>query len=167
MSRASPARSPRAVGSAGLPVAPGNLAGLDAHTGGALALFCFSDVRPLAGVAGFVDWRLCGSLSRTIEGGFFRGERGEVMLLPARSRRSFKCYFVFGLGLRAQCTSEVYREVVGNALEVLRTAGVRSITLAAPAARRHPGVEADFACAVADLARPHVELLLVDRNRDT
>ena len=39
-----------------------------------------------AGPPGYVDWRLCGQLSRLLVDGFFKGTRGESLLLPSNGR---------------------------------------------------------------------------------
>ncbi len=144
-------------------VASGKLAGLDALAHGvvddALAVFCFSDVRPLAGTAGFVDWRLCGALSRAIETGAFSGRAGEVLLLPASGRARRWRIFAFGLGPLAACDGAGLRNVAAAAQRVLRAAGARQVVMAAPAA---PGsrVEYDFARLVGEEQNGQVRVLV-------
>ena len=64
----------------------------------ALCLFVAADERPLTGLAGLADWRLCGRLSRMLRSGIVTGAGGEALLTPPGSRLSFKKLFVFGLG---------------------------------------------------------------------
>ena len=46
----------------------------------------------------FVDWRLCGQLSRLLVDGFFKGTRGESLLLPSNGRIRPPAVVVLGLG---------------------------------------------------------------------
>ena len=66
----------------------------------ALCLFVGEDDRPLPGSAGYVDWRLCGALSRVLQSGFFVGARGDSLLLPTDGRFPVPRIFVIGLGRR-------------------------------------------------------------------
>ena len=43
----------------------------------ALCLFVAADERPLTGLAGLADWRLCGRLSRMLRSGIVTGAGGE------------------------------------------------------------------------------------------
>jgi hypothetical protein len=53
--------------------------------------------RPLQGLAGFADWRLCGALSRTIRAGEYGPESGEALLLTSGGRLPVQRVFCFGL----------------------------------------------------------------------
>jgi hypothetical protein len=117
---------------AGVTVARGDLAGLDTLSAEAIAVFVFDDVRPLCGVAGFLDWRLCGELSDALAAELHRGDVGEVMLLPATGRIGRRRLFVFGLGPMAACGHEALRTAARRALDVMHRAGVKSAALAAP-----------------------------------
>lgn len=106
---------------------------LDALTGvDALCLFVGEDQRPLEGLAGYVDWRLCGALSRLLLHGFFTGQRDDQLLLPAEGRLPMERIFVVGVG-RARGLDPVH---LGEALiaagEMLRKAGMRSVALPIP-----------------------------------
>ena len=48
---------------------------LDALRSEAILTPFFSDERPLAGVLGLIDWRMCGFVSRMVVRGHVRGER--------------------------------------------------------------------------------------------
>src|SRR5262249_60449693 len=63
-----------------------------------VCLFVPEDERPLTGAAGYVDWRLCGQLSRLLVDGFFKGSRGESLLLPSNGRIGGPRGVVVGLG---------------------------------------------------------------------
>jgi hypothetical protein len=140
-----------------------DLAALDRLEAEAVALFCFSDVRPLAGAAGFLDWRLCGSLSHTLERLLFAGGRDEVMLIPCRGRLKVKRVFVFGLGPVAQANAQVMREAARHALATLQRGGVKRVVFAAPAVKRHPEVERTFVQAISDSLDTAVAEVLVEQ----
>jgi Cytosol aminopeptidase family, N-terminal domain len=97
----------------------------------ALCLFVSADERPLTGLAGLADWRLCGRLSRMIRSGLVTGSGGEALLTPPGSRLSFKKLFVFGLGDAP--TEDELASRVAAALKKLATAGVRDAALQLPA----------------------------------
>jgi hypothetical protein len=54
--------------------------------------------RPLQGLAGFVDWRSDGALSRLISRRAFTGKRGEKLLRPAEKVLPFERIVLFGVG---------------------------------------------------------------------
>src|SRR5512134_3031877 len=58
----------------------------------------FEDVRPLKGLAGRLDWLLCGSLSNLLIAKKLRGSLGEVALLTARGKVPAQKVFMVGLG---------------------------------------------------------------------
>jgi hypothetical protein len=72
------------------------LPALDALRTDAIAVFVGPE-RPLQGLAGFLDWRLCGAISRTIRGGSYLPEVGESLLLPTAGRLGVPRIFCFGL----------------------------------------------------------------------
>jgi leucyl aminopeptidase len=105
------------------------LAGVDA-----LCLFVGEDDRPLPGTAGYVDWRLCGALSRVLRGGFFTGARGDCLLLPSDGRFPIPRIFAVGLGRRQDLDSDALRETLAHAAQVLAKARVESVALEVPGA---------------------------------
>lgn len=147
-------------------VVAGNLDGLDSWGGDALGIFLFSDVRPLAGVAGFIDWRACGALSRTVEGSVFKCERGESMLLPTLMRAAFRRLFVFGLGPAAECDAGIFRNELRKASRAMKDAGVAEIALGAPASRKQKGIELEFAKAAATAISNDLQVLFVEQPTD-
>jgi hypothetical protein len=72
------------------------LPAIDALDGDALAVFVGPE-RPLQGLAGFADWRLCGLISRAIRDGSYGPEKGEALLLPSGGRIGVPRIFCFGL----------------------------------------------------------------------
>ena len=66
----------------------------------------FEDERALKGLGGFFGWRLCGGLSRLIQGGHFQGRFGEALLMPSEGRVGPQEILLLGLGPRSQTTTE-------------------------------------------------------------
>lgn len=147
-------------------VAPGTLDGLDAWGGDSIGVFLFSDQRPLSGVAGFVDWRACGALSRTLENALFGAARGDSMLLPTKMRASFRRIFVFGLGATQECDEGIYRNELRKAARVMRDAGVTDLAIAAPSSRKHKGVELAFVKAAATAVSNELKVIFVEQPTD-
>jgi hypothetical protein len=107
--------------------------GLDALAGvDALCLFVAEDDRPLPGTAGYVDWRLCGSLSRVLKKGFFTGVKDDWLLLPSEGRLPFPRVFAVGLGRRESLDREALGQVLASAAKVLAKAKVESVALEIP-----------------------------------
>jgi len=96
-----------------------------------------SDERPPHGLAGMVDWRLAGRLSRLIESGFATGNAGEVLLVPGKPRLPFDKVVLFGIGPVAEFDEAVFRSVVENMLATLE--GLRSRTAVVELPGRHWG----------------------------
>ncbi|MEL6546328.1 MAG: M17 family peptidase N-terminal domain-containing protein [Myxococcota bacterium] len=134
----------------------GDLAGLDHLDHETVALFISTDGRPLRGVAGFVDWRVNGALSRLLLNGTFKGDREEVLLAPTRGRLGDRRFFLFGLGPSHDASRESLRKVCSVALRVCQAAGAGKIAFAAP-----HGLENAFVNATADVAQGRVDVVLV------
>ncbi len=147
--------------SAALPTRVGDLAGLDGLEHEAVALFVPSDVRPLRGVAGFVDWRTNGALSRALLSGSFSGDLGEILLAPTRGRLGPRRFFLFGLGPKNGVTRDALRELCERALSVCERAGVGKIALAAP-----EGLEDRFLNAAAEVGNGRVDVVLLSPKSD-
>jgi hypothetical protein len=109
------------------------LQGLDSLEGvDALCLFVGEDDRPLPGSAGYVDWRLCGALSRVLQSGFFVGARDDSLLLPTDGRFPVPRIFVIGLGRRKGLDASSLGEALANAGQVLARAKVEAVALEIP-----------------------------------
>ena len=143
-------------------VVRGDLAALDALDSESMGVFCWFDVRPLAGPAGFLDWRLCGALSRTLEKGLFEARRSEVMLVPAVGRLRLRRVFVFGLGPTDEATPTILRHACRRAYEVMRKAGAEHLAFAAPTARGQPDLEAAFLRALEEELPGRIDLVLAE-----
>jgi hypothetical protein len=103
------------------------LDGLDAI----VCLVC-DDERPLQGGAGFVDFRLCGALSRALAAGFFVGRPGERLLVPSDSRIAPPMVFALGLGASTSVTALGLEHALGTARIMLEQAKVQQVALAVP-----------------------------------
>jgi hypothetical protein len=106
------------------------LEGLDALAGvDALCLFVAEDDRPLPGTAGYVDWRLCGALSRVLKQGFFTGVKSDWLLLPSDGRIPIPRIFAVGMGARKDLDAGALGAALANAAQVLNKARVESVAL--------------------------------------
>ncbi len=94
-----------------------------------------SDERPPHGVAGLVDWRLAGRISRLLETRYATGELGEVLLLPGKPKLPFDKLVFFGCGPRRDLDERVFRRVVVHMLDTL--AGLRARTAVVELPGRH------------------------------
>jgi hypothetical protein len=111
------------------------LQGLDSLEGvDALCLFVGEDDRPLPGSAGYVDWRLCGALSRVLQSGFFVGARDDSLLLPTDGRFPVPRVFIIGLGRRKGLDASSLGEVLATAARVMAKAKVEGVALEIPGA---------------------------------
>jgi hypothetical protein len=95
-----------------------------------LALFLFSDERPLRGVAGLADWRLNSRIALEVAQGRFHGQAGEAMLMPSFGRLPFRGVLLLGLGPMADFTIIRFREAIQRHLASVM--GVQAQRFAAP-----------------------------------
>lgn len=124
-----------------------------------------SDERPPHGVAGLVDWRLAGRISRLMKRGFATGALGEVVMVPAKPRLPFEKVLLFGLGAQADFEEAVFRFVVERVLGTLSDLRVRSAVVELPG-RHFGGIAADRAADIllesAGSSREHEVWTLVE-----
>ena len=106
---------------------PATLRALDDHESDVLVLTAFSDERPLAGLAGLVDWRLKGCLSEWLLSGFATGRVNERVLYPTRGRLNQRFVLMMGLGARAQHRSDRARAAAIAATTIVTNLGLRSM----------------------------------------
>jgi hypothetical protein len=95
----------------------------------AIAVGFFEDIRPLKGVAGALDWILCGALSRLVIHEKIRGTLGEAALLTTKGKIPASKVFMVGLGPRSQMTPATLREACRTAAAVIAGAGVKYAAL--------------------------------------
>ncbi len=98
---------------------PLDLARLDGLRMEVLALPFFEDERPLKGVAGLCDWRLCGALSKLLIGGRVVGSTDEVTLVPGRPRLPFEKLILYGEGRAEDFDAAAAERVTARVLSTL------------------------------------------------
>jgi len=127
---------------------PARLRDLDAEPGDLLVASLFSDDRPPVGLAGLVDWRMDGLISRIrvttdspdlgnphyrgLALGPFNADRGEKLLFPPGQTLPFFMVLILGLGKRLEFTSQSYRETVKLILETAASMKVGQLTVQLP-----------------------------------
>ncbi len=111
-------------------VAELGLPALDALEVDALALFVGPE-RPLQGLAGFADWRLCGAISRAIRGGLFEAAPDDALLLPTAGRMRPGRVFCFGLP-EVPLAVDAFRAAARRACEAMARAGSAAFACALP-----------------------------------
>jgi len=143
-----------------------DLAQLDGLRCEALVLPFFSDERPLQGVAGLVDWRLCGLLSRWIAAGRIDGAADEVVLVPCAGRLPMDTVWLFGLGPQADFDAARLRERLAAMLEAMGATQARSLALVLPGRNTGDADPADAmeALVAAGLGREDDELVVIETS---
>jgi cytosol aminopeptidase family protein len=86
----------------------------------------FEDVRPLKGLAGKLDWLLCGSLSDLLLANKLRGSLGDVALLTARGKVSVSKIFMVGLGPASDFSLPALKNAARTAAASVAGAGASS-----------------------------------------
>ena len=104
-----------------------SLSGVDA-----LCVFVTDDDRPLSGAAGYLDWRMCGALSRVLLQGFFKGDRGEQLLMPTSGGVSTVRLFAVGAGNSKALDASTLGLLLESSALMLKKAGVTSVALSLP-----------------------------------
>jgi hypothetical protein len=120
---------------------------LDDVSAEVVACGVFRDQRPFTGLAGLLDWRLAGRLSKLAKQGFLVGEVGEVLALPARPRLHFDKVIVMGLGARATFNDAVFQKVTERLLAALAGLHVKKACVELPG-RGAGAIEPERAAAI-------------------
>lgn len=95
----------------------------------ALVVGCYEDVRPLKGLAGELDWLLCGTLSHLLLADRFRGSLGDVALITPRGKIPAQKLFMVGMGPRKESSAASVRAFARTAASSLLDAGVRTAAI--------------------------------------
>ena len=103
-----------------------------APPGDAVCVPVWTDVRPLRGAAGLLDWRLCGRLSTMLASGKVTGAEGEQTLFPSGQRLPWRLVLALGGGPRRDFSDRRFQASVRRALEAARGLGARRLALALP-----------------------------------
>lgn len=113
------------------------LAAVDALDCESLAICICSDVRPLAGLAGYVDWRMCGRISDLLRKGVVTGASREKVLVPTHGRVGLqtgtgpKRIFLFGWGPQKSILDGA-TERLAWMVDVLQTAKIERVAIVLP-----------------------------------
>lgn len=102
------------------------------------------DERPPQGVAGLVDWRLAGRISRLVKRRFATGKLGEVLMVPAKPQMPFEKVILYGLGKRVEFEEAIFRSVIERVLNTLSDLRVRTAVVELPG-RHFDGIAAERA----------------------
>jgi hypothetical protein len=127
---------------------PCRMRDLDGCEGSLLVAGIFEDDRPSQGLAGLVDWRIDGLVSRIravtedpeldnphYEGlvlGPFAAKEDEKLLFPADGRLSFFQILMVGLGRKKQYDSHRFRNTIRRILETAASLKAQQMTLQLP-----------------------------------
>jgi hypothetical protein len=95
----------------------------------ALIVGFYEDGRPLKGVAGELDWLLCGALSSLVLSKKLRGSLGDVALVTTQGKVLAQKIFLVGLGPRAGLNVATLKNAARIAATSAAGAGVRSAAL--------------------------------------
>lgn len=98
---------------------PPDLRRLDEVSAEVVVACIFEDERPFRGLAGLMDWRLSGRLSRLARSSFVRGAMGEAMIVPARPRLPFDKLLLMGAGARGSFDPSTFHAVLERILDAL------------------------------------------------
>lgn len=109
----------------------------------ALCVFVTDDDRPLSGAAGYLDWRMCGSLSRVLLQGFFKGDRGEQLLMPTSGGVQAVKLFAVGAGPSKTLDASTLGLLLESSALMLKRAGVASVAISLPKCGLDDAAKAD------------------------
>jgi Cytosol aminopeptidase family, N-terminal domain len=103
-----------------------------AAPGDLLAVGFTSDVRPLRGAAGLLDWRFDGRLSALIVAGGLTGALDEPLLMPSNGRLPWRLTLAVGLGPSAELDEARAARAMRRILTTMRGLGLVRPALALP-----------------------------------
>jgi hypothetical protein len=109
-----------------------NLHALDEHPAEVIACAVWSDERPMRGLAGLLDWRLAGRVSRLAKEKFVKGDVGEVLCMQGKPRLPFDKVLLVGAGPRAAFDEAAYEKVIVALLRALEGLNVKRAVVELP-----------------------------------
>jgi len=89
------------------------------------------DVRPLGGLLGMIDWRLCGRLSEFLKNDVIKGDDGEQVLMPSQGRLTAPRIFLYGWGVSTAASAKAAERIAAMAAMVEK-AGAERVAFAFP-----------------------------------
>lgn len=95
----------------------------------ALIVGFYENVRPLKGLAGELDWLLCGSLSNLVIKRKLRGTLGDVALLTSQGKVPAQKIFMVGLGPTEGFSPLSIRSAARKAVSSALNAGVQNAAI--------------------------------------
>lgn len=95
----------------------------------ALVVGFHEDVRPLKGLAGELDWLLCGSLSNLILSHKVTGSLDDVVLITSRGKIPAQKIFMVGLGPSKSLTATTMKHVARSVGASIARAGISNFAL--------------------------------------
>ena len=98
----------------------------------AVCLLVAEDERPLRGAAGYLDWRLCGALSRVLKDDFFTGRPDERLLMPTGGKVRRAAALRGGPGPQPLASPRWASSTRSATAEMLMKAQVKTVALALP-----------------------------------
>jgi hypothetical protein len=109
-----------------------DLATLDTLVVEAYCVFVAEDERPLWGLAGLLDWRMTGALSRLCEQGLLAGDVAESLLTTTNGAVPGPRVFAFGLGPQRALSAASFAPIAKRAGEAVARAAVASVAVGLP-----------------------------------
>ena len=103
-----------------------------APPGDAICVPVWTDVRPLRGAAGLLDWRMCGRLSAMLSSGKVTGAEGEQTLFPSAHRLPWRLVLALGAGPRRDFSEKRFQASVRRGFDAAKGLGARRLALALP-----------------------------------
>jgi hypothetical protein len=102
-----------------------------APAGDLFAVPITTDIRPLRGPAGLLDWRLNGRLSHWLREERFAGEPGEKLLMPTQ-RVPWSAVLAVGVGASTAFDEERFRTALTLVLDTARGLRLQRLAIALP-----------------------------------
>ena len=105
---------------------------LDEVNADLLVAGAFVEERPFKGLAGLVDWRMCGPLTRMALEGFITSNPGEALLMPGGGRIGVSKIVVLGLGSISTYKIKQARDAMMHMSRIIRQLKAASVVLELP-----------------------------------
>ena len=99
--------------------------------GDAIVVPLWTDVRPLRGAAGLLDWRLNGRLSQLLREGRLEGAAGEKLLFFT-TRVPWRRVLTIGVGEISTFSEDAFRASMNTVLDSFHGLGIKSVGMALP-----------------------------------
>lgn len=110
----------------------------DRLTPDAWLVFVAEDERPLTGLAGLLDWRLAGALTRLVLGGALTGSAGEQLLSVVGPRGPGLRVLAFGAGPLGKLTAEAFAGLARRAALAVQKAKFAHVAVGLPEQPKGP-----------------------------